>query len=55
MNFQEQTVVIIGGSSGIGLAHEAGAFVVIGRRYKDKLERAESEIGDRVKAIPLDS
>lgn len=60
MNFDKQTIVVIGGSSGIGLAtamaaHEASANVVIGSRSKDKLERAKSQIGDNVKAIPLDS
>ncbi len=60
MNFDKQTIVVIGGSSGIGLAtaiaaHKVGANVVIGSRSKDKLERAKSQIGENVKAIPLDS
>ena len=53
------SVVVIGGSSGIGLAsaeaaHAAGASVTIAGRSKEKLERARSKIGNEISAVSLD-
>lgn len=59
MKFSHQTVVIVGGSSGIGLAtakaaHAEGAFVVIVGRSQERLNRAIAEIGSRVQAVEAD-
>lgn len=61
MELENKRIVIIGGSSGIGLATaraavEAGAAVVIAGRSAEKLERAIQEIGDstKVEAHTLD-
>lgn len=56
MQLKDRHVVIVGGSSGIGLAmaHLAkaeGATVTITGRSKDKLHRAASEVGDVKMAI----
>jgi NAD(P)-dependent dehydrogenase (short-subunit alcohol dehydrogenase family) len=52
------TVVVVGGSSGIGLAtaelaHEEGAHVVIAGRDPDRLKKAREQIGGDTKAFPL--
>ena len=54
------TVVVIGGSSGIGLATaaaalEAGAEVVITGRSEQRLEAAAASLGSRVRAVGVDS
>jgi NAD(P)-dependent dehydrogenase (short-subunit alcohol dehydrogenase family) len=55
-----QTVVVIGGSSGIGLAtaraaRDAGADVVITGRSPQRLETAAAGLGDTVRAVALDA
>ncbi|OXM85126.1 SDR family oxidoreductase [Paenibacillus rigui] len=57
---QDQKVVIIGGSSGIGLetakqAIALGAEVIIASRSKDKLQSAQEHLGPRAKAFQLDT
>jgi NAD(P)-dependent dehydrogenase (short-subunit alcohol dehydrogenase family) len=59
MVFSHQRLVIIGGSSGMGLATAiaataAGARVVIAGRSQEKLEKARGEIGGATEAFPLD-
>jgi NAD(P)-dependent dehydrogenase (short-subunit alcohol dehydrogenase family) len=59
MLFSHQRLVIVGGSSGMGLATAkaataAGAQVVIAGRSREKLERARREIGGDTEALPLD-
>jgi NAD(P)-dependent dehydrogenase (short-subunit alcohol dehydrogenase family) len=53
-------VIIIGGSSGMGLAiakhaHAAGAFITIASRNEKKLQGAVSEIGTGTQAVVLDT
>lgn len=59
MNLQNQKVVIIGGSSGIGLATAEAALaegtqVVIASRSKEKLEKANQRLGGKATTIPVD-
>lgn len=59
MNLQGKRVVIIGGSSGIGLATAkaavtAGAKVLIAGRSVEKLKQAQAEIGGDVEISSLD-
>ncbi len=59
MLFAHKRLVIIGGSSGMGLAtakaaRTAGAQVVIASRSQEKLEQARREIGGDTEAISLD-
>lgn len=59
MNLQSKRVVIIGGSSGIGLATAkaavtAGAKVLIAGRSVEKLKQAQAEIGSDVEISSLD-
>jgi NAD(P)-dependent dehydrogenase (short-subunit alcohol dehydrogenase family) len=59
MSLANKTVVILGGSSGIGLAtakaaRAEGASVVISGRSQQRLDAARAEIGGDVKAIALD-
>ena len=59
MNLESKRVVIIGGSSGIGLATAnlaaaAGAKVIIAGRTQSKLEAARSEIGNDVDTYSVD-
>lgn len=56
---QGKRIVIIGGSSGIGLAAtkltvEQGAEVVIASRSAEKLEKAKAELGGQIKTYSLD-
>lgn len=58
-NLSGQRVVVLGGSSGIGLATakaalEEGALVVITGRSAEKLEAARKMLGDAVECHPLD-
>jgi len=58
MNLQGKKVVIIGGSSGIGLATAKaaaaeGAQVVIASRSEEKLRQATAEIKGKVESIPV--
>jgi NAD(P)-dependent dehydrogenase (short-subunit alcohol dehydrogenase family) len=59
MRLANQVVVIVGGSSGIGLAvaklaHREGASTIILGRTLSKLEQAKDSIGEKTKAIPID-
>ncbi len=59
MSLKDKKVVIIGGSSGMGLASakaaaEAGAYVLIAGRSQEKLRRALDEIEGEADARPLD-
>jgi NAD(P)-dependent dehydrogenase (short-subunit alcohol dehydrogenase family) len=59
MSLQGKTVVVIGGSSGIGLTTakalvDAGARVIISSRSEEKLEEAKNAIGGDVDAYSLD-
>ena len=59
MSIENKRVVIIGGSSGLGLATAkaaaaAGAEVIIASRSAERLEKAKGEIGGRVQAYVLD-
>jgi NAD(P)-dependent dehydrogenase (short-subunit alcohol dehydrogenase family) len=59
MNLKDKRIVIIGGTSGMGLATAKaaavrGAQVVIGGRHYDKLEKAKKEIGGQVEGLTLD-
>ena len=59
MLFAHKRIIIIGGSSGMGLATAkaataAGAQVVIASRSRDKLETARREIGGDTEVMPLD-
>ncbi|GGP27376.1 SDR family oxidoreductase [Silvimonas amylolytica] len=58
--FQNQRVLVVGGSSGIGLAvaqafAENGARVTIASRSADKLAQAAEEIGNHVSIAALDT
>jgi NAD(P)-dependent dehydrogenase (short-subunit alcohol dehydrogenase family) len=60
MSLTGKTVVIIGGSSGIGLATASAALtqhadVIITGRSRDRLDAAIRELGSHVRAIALDS
>jgi NAD(P)-dependent dehydrogenase (short-subunit alcohol dehydrogenase family) len=59
MTLENQTVVILGGSSGMGLATAKaakadGAQVVVTGRSRDKLQSAEAELGKGARALALD-
>ncbi len=61
ISLKNQRIVIIGGSSGIGLATakqaiEQGAHVIIAGRSKDKLDKAQHSLGfESVETYPLDN
>jgi NAD(P)-dependent dehydrogenase (short-subunit alcohol dehydrogenase family) len=60
MSLTGKTVVILGGSSGIGLATASAALtqhadVIITGRSRERLDSAVRELGAHVRAIPLDS
>jgi len=59
MKFSNQTVVLVGGSSGIGLAtakaaYAEGASVVIVGRSQERLNQASAEIGSGVHGVQAD-
>lgn len=59
MTLKDSTVVILGGSSGIGLAtakaaRAEGAQVIITGRSADKLQTARAELGTAVRTVVLD-
>src|SRR5215475_8694162 len=59
MSLKNTTVVILGGSSGIGLAtakaaQTEGARVIITGRSAQRLQTARAELGDAVRAVALD-
>src|SRR5438270_14041082 len=59
MTLANKTVVVLGGSSGIGLAtakaaKDEGAQVIITGRSQDRLDTARAELAGDVRAISLD-
>jgi NAD(P)-dependent dehydrogenase (short-subunit alcohol dehydrogenase family) len=59
VSLNKATVVILGGSSGMGLAtakaaHAEGARVVITGRTPERLEAARAALGDKVRTVALD-
>lgn len=59
MKLNQKTIVVVGGSSGIGLAtakaaYAEGASIVIVGRSQERLNQASSEIGDGVQSIQAD-
>lgn len=59
MKLKEQRVIVIGGSSGIGLevarqANFSGAQVTIASRSQEKLDAARAAIGEGVNAVQID-
>ncbi len=60
MHLVDQTLVVVGGTSGIGLATahaaaEAGARVVVVGRTRDKLDRAVAALGGRARGELVDA
>ena len=60
MPLQSQTIVIFGGTSGVGLAtaqalHAAGAFVIITGREESKLQHAITQVGTNARGETLDA
>jgi NAD(P)-dependent dehydrogenase (short-subunit alcohol dehydrogenase family) len=60
MSLAQSTVVILGGSSGIGLAtaraaQAEGARVIITGRSPDRLRAAQAELGENVRTFALDA
>ena len=60
MKLTDQTIVVMGGSSGIGLATahaaaEAGALVIVAGRNRDKLALAVAGRGDKARGEPIDA
>jgi NAD(P)-dependent dehydrogenase (short-subunit alcohol dehydrogenase family) len=58
-SLQGQTVVVVGGSSGLGLAAaqaavQAGAQVVIGGRQPERLQQALAQLGKSATGWPVD-
>ena len=59
MALTNKTVVILGGSSGIGLAtgkaaNDEGANVIITGRSRERLQSAKTILGNKVRTVPLD-
>ncbi len=59
MKLNNQTIVVVGGSSGIGLAtakaaYTEGASVIIVGRSQDRLNQAGAEIGSGVRGVQAD-
>jgi NAD(P)-dependent dehydrogenase (short-subunit alcohol dehydrogenase family) len=59
MSLKDATVIILGGSSGIGLAtakaaRTEGAQVIITGRSAERLQRARADLGDAVRTVALD-
>jgi NAD(P)-dependent dehydrogenase (short-subunit alcohol dehydrogenase family) len=59
MKLNNQTIVVVGGSSGIGLATAKAAFaegtsVIIVSRSQDRLDRARAQIGSGVRGVQAD-
>ena len=59
MSLANMTIVVLGGSSGIGLATARGALkegarVTITGRSQDRLDAARRDLGDKVTAVSLD-
>ena len=57
---KDKTIVVIGGSTGIGFsvaqnAIEKGAHVIIGARNAQKLKEAEAKLGERARALEVDT
>jgi NAD(P)-dependent dehydrogenase (short-subunit alcohol dehydrogenase family) len=60
MKLANQTVLVIGGSSGMGLAIarlalNEGAKIIISARSREKLQQAAKSLGGSVRAIPVDT
>lgn len=60
MKLKDQDVLVIGGSSGMGLAVarsalDLGARVTIAGRSQEKLERAVNQLGGQARGIPVDT
>ncbi|MGV0819469.1 SDR family oxidoreductase [Martelella sp. AMO21009] len=60
MDYIDKHVVIVGGSSGLGLgiaaaALESGAKVTIASRSQDRLEQANKDLGGRARTIAFDA
>ncbi|HKV56608.1 MAG TPA: SDR family oxidoreductase [Candidatus Binataceae bacterium] len=59
MTLADNTIVILGGTSGIGLAtakaaQAEGARVIVTGRRQDRLKQAQAELGPQARAIALD-
>lgn len=59
MKFSNQTIAIVGGSSGIGFAtakaaHAQGAAVILVGRSLDRLHQASAEVGSQVRVVQAD-
>jgi NAD(P)-dependent dehydrogenase (short-subunit alcohol dehydrogenase family) len=59
MSLKDATVIILGGSSGIGLAtakaaRAEGAQVIITGRSAERLQKARADLGDAVRTVALD-
>lgn len=60
MKLTDQTIVVMGGTSGVGLAtayaaEEAGARVIVAGRSRDKLDRAVAGLGNKAHGEQVDA